>query len=96
MKHSTAAILAATVFGVATLAAVVLLLLFGSTNVQSMIEQALIGFGGFMATTGFAWLANRLRKDENQDGIPDILQGGIAGSRATKAENEGPDNVSQR
>ena len=76
MRNSTATIVAATVVFVTTVAAIVLLLIFGSEQIQGTIEQAFVAVGGTVGTAFLGWLAMRLRKDENNNGIPDDLEGG--------------------
>lgn len=70
MRNSTATIAAATVVFVTSVAAIVLLLIFGSEAIQ----QAFVAIGGTVGTAFLSWLAMRLRKDENNNGIPDDLE----------------------
>lgn len=59
-----------------TIVSVTLLLIFGSTDTQSLITDGLMALGGLATSGGLAWLAARLRRDVDQDGIPDVLQEG--------------------
>lgn len=58
----------------ATIISVTLLLIFGSDDTQSLVTESLVALGGLLTSSGLAWLAARIKRDENGDGVPDILE----------------------
>ena len=67
-------ILGAILVLLATIISVTLLLIYGSNDTQSLITDGLMALGGLLTSSGLAWLAARAKRDENGDGVPDILE----------------------
>jgi hypothetical protein len=74
MRNSTIALIGAVVLAICTIAAVVLLLLLGSDDVQSLTINALVAVGGTVGTGFLAWFGKRIFRDENNNGIPDDFE----------------------
>lgn len=84
MKNSQIALIGALVLAGLTIVAVVLLLLLGSSDVQSLATDGLVAAGGTLGAAFLAWFSRRIARDSDGDGTPDILDDTPQGAEDTR------------